>query len=104
MPTLGYKRDYSDIADQVVEAYKRLRNIADVARLFHLGTATVSSICKDAGVLPKRKPVGRPTEKPDDDDTCYFCRAYSRTGVLDGWCLTHRRMTRAKAKEHCFKE
>lgn len=50
----------------------------------------------------KKKHSGYPAA-PSDTHTCYWCRSYSKTGHIEGFCLTHRRMTRASAKEPCYK-
>lgn len=98
------KYDYDEIAADVAAAYEELHNIAKVAQRFHIGTKTVTMLCKQQGIEPTsyNKP-GRPTDIPADEETCFFCRAYSKTGITEGYCLTHRRMTKASAKQPCFK-
>lgn len=101
------KRDYSAIADDVVQYYREKRSVRLVAAKFHITQATVSFLCRRAGIEMKRRGnpdslVGRPKEVTDEE-ACAFCRAYSRTDIQNGWCMTHRRMTRAANIETCFK-
>lgn len=104
-------RDYSDIANDVVEAYKRLHNVQLVCEVFHISTKTVSMLCRQAGVDlqyrgKKGSKIGRKKRSsiPDQKDKpCAYCRAYSRTGDLHGWCMTHRRSVRADYIESCYK-
>ena len=96
--------DYNNIAADVAATYQECHNLAQVAKRYHIAIKTASMLCRQQGVEVKcHNKHGRPVEAPKDTDTCYYCRAYSKTGILDGYCLTHRRMTKSTAKEPCFK-
>lgn len=93
--------NHDDIAPQVVKAYEELHNILKVAAKFNITQRSVSAILREAGV--KKPKPGLPKSQPEDKDTCFYCRAYSRTDITSGWCMTHRRMTGANRKEACYK-
>ena len=96
------KKNYDDIAAQVIKAYEELHNIFKVAVRCGITQRSVSTILREAGInLPHHG--GLPKAKPEDKDTCFYCRAYSRTDITSGWCMTHRRMTGAGRKEACYK-
>ena len=109
------KRDYSDIKDQVIEKYLKLRSVNQVAAIFSISTATVSLLVRTAGysLMPRGghvtkkslqnlklrcaapskksgKPAGYVATKPLDG-SCAKCNSYSPSSLLDGWCMKHRR-------------
>jgi len=99
------KVDKSKIRDGVVSAYRELKSIRKVSKEFSVYPAIVSTILHEEGLLPERseklkeKVVNQTKPEPD---ACYYCRHFSRTSSVSGYCLTHRRSVRAKSKEHCF--
>ncbi len=98
------KKDYSQIAPSVVEAYKKIRNTTKVARLFNMSPYTIKSILEEAKVqVGPRGTVNHHWKKtPLPEGCCAYCHKYSKVNSISGWCFTHRRSVAARNVEPCF--
>ena len=99
------KKDYSQVTPSVVEAYKTIRNVTKVARLFNMSPATARRILDEAKVQVGRSGVQNSQRRKRgayDKASCFYCHKYSRTTPITGWCLKHRRSVAARNIESCF--
>ena len=98
------KKDYSSIASDVVEEYKKIRNVLTVARQFHISPYTAKTILEEANIAIGRSgKVNHHWKKaPLSKDSCRYCHKYSKVTSISGYCLCHRRTVAARNVEPCF--
>lgn len=98
------KKDYSDIAPDVIRDYTETRNILKVARKYRISPVTARRILDENNVSPGATGVHNSKRKkePFDPDSCHFCHKYSRVTTVSGFCLKHRRTVSGYSIEACF--
>lgn len=97
------RRDISGVRDDIISLYRITHSIEEVSIKLFVAPSIVSRVCHEEGLIPKREErVGNRTDDIEKD-SCFFCRSFSRTSLLGGYCMKHRRSVRAKAIEYCFK-
>lgn len=98
------KKDYTEVSPAVIEAYKKIRNVTKVARLFSISPYTVKHILDNADI--QTGPAGTTNhhwkKAPLPQKCCAKCHKYSRTTTISGWCFTHRRCVAGRNIEPCF--
>lgn len=96
------KKDYSQVAPGVIQAYSQIRNVTKVARLFNMSPVTAKRILDENKVeTGKWGTHGRKRTFTFAKDSCHFCHSFSPCTTTMGYCLKHRRSVAGRNIEGC---
>ena len=97
------KKDYSQVAPGVIQAYSQIRNVTKVARLFNMSPVTAKRILEENKVeTGKWGTHGRKRTFTFEKNSCHFCHSFSSCSTTMGYCLRHHRSVAGRNIESCF--
>lgn len=101
---MSAKKDYSQVAPGIIQAYGQIRNVTKVARLFNMSPVTAKRILDEHKVQVGRSGKQNCGRRAVSfaEDSCRYCHKFSACGPNMGYCLKHRRSVAGRNIEACF--